>query len=94
MGHGAVSGPSEPFQKHRVAWKPRAHLENVFVLVDRLLKLYYRLPIPWLRNLAIRRAAAWILEHQEESGDWGGIQPPMVNSLLALSILGYANDHR
>jgi squalene-hopene/tetraprenyl-beta-curcumene cyclase len=61
--------------------------------VDRILKLYYRLPIPWLRNLAVRLAAKWVLEHQEESGDWGGIQPPMVNSLLALSILGYANDH-
>ena len=34
-----------------------------------------------------------MLEHQEESGDWGGIQPPMVNSLLALSILGYPKDH-
>ena len=85
--------PSEPFLKHRVAWKPWAHLENFFVLVDRILKLYYRLPIPWLRNLAVRQAANWVLEHQEESGDWGGIQPPMVNSLLALSTLGYANDH-
>ncbi len=86
--------PSEPFQQHRVAWKPRGpHLENVFVLVDRLLKLYYRLPIPWLRNLAIRRAQAWILARQEESGDWGGIQPPMVNSLLALYVMGYDTDH-
>ena len=85
--------PSEPFLKHRVAWKPKAHLENFFVLVDRLLKLYYRLPIPWLRNLAIKKAAKWVLEHQEDSGDWGGIQPPMVNSLLALSILGYPKDH-
>ena len=85
--------PSEPFHQHRVNWKLKANLENVFVLVDRLLKLYYRLPIPWLRNLAIRRATAWILERQEESGDWGGIQPPMVNSLLALSVLGYESDH-
>ncbi len=85
--------PSEAFVKHRVAWKPRAHLENLFVLVDSLLKLYYRLPIPWLRNWALRRAVKWVLEHQEDSGDWGGIQPPMVNSLLALSILGYPNDH-
>ncbi|MDP3182677.1 MAG: squalene--hopene cyclase [Desulfobaccales bacterium] len=86
--------PSEPFQQHRVAWKPRGpHLENFFVLVDRILKLYYRLPIPWLRNLAIRRAQAWILAHQERNGDWAGIQPPMVNSLLALSCLGYDHDH-
>ena len=85
--------PGEPFLKHKVAWKPKKHLENFFVLVDRLLKLYYRLPIPWLRHLAIKRATHWVLEHQEESGDWGGIQPPMVNSLLALSILGYPKDH-
>ncbi|MCL4504198.1 MAG: squalene--hopene cyclase [Deltaproteobacteria bacterium] len=85
--------PSEAFLKHQVAWKPRAHLENFFVLVDRLLKLYYRLPIPWLRNMAIKRAKNWVLEHQEETGDWGGIQPPMVNSLLALSILGYPREH-
>jgi squalene-hopene/tetraprenyl-beta-curcumene cyclase len=85
--------PSEPFLKHQVAWKPRAHLENFFVLVDRLLKLYYRMPIPWLRNLAIKLAKNWVLKHQEETGDWGGIQPPMVNSLLALSILGYPKEH-
>jgi squalene-hopene/tetraprenyl-beta-curcumene cyclase len=85
--------PGEPFLKHKVAWKPKKHLENFFVLVDRLLKLYYRMPIPWLRHLAIKRATRWVLEHQEESGDWGGIQPPMVNSLLALSTLGYPKDH-
>lgn len=86
--------PSEPFYQHRVAWKPQGpHLENVFVLADRLLKLYYRLPIPWLRNMAIRRATSWILARQEESGDWAGIQPAMVNSLLALRCLGYDAGH-
>ncbi len=86
--------PSEPFLEHRVNWKPRANLENFFVLVDRLLKLYYRLPIPWLRNLAVKQAANWVLEHQEESGDWGGIQPPMVNSLLALVHPGISQGPR
>lgn len=82
--------PSEPFNQHRVFWKPRGpHLENVFVLVDRILKLYYRLPIPWLRNLALRKAKNWILARQEGSGDWAGIQPAMLNSLLALHCLGY-----
>ncbi|MEW6658343.1 MAG: squalene--hopene cyclase [Thermodesulfobacteriota bacterium] len=89
------SSPDEPFQKHRVSWKPQGpHLENVFVLVDRLLKLYYRLPLPWLHNLALKRAEKWIVEHQEESGDWAGIQPAMLNSILALHCLGYPVEHR
>jgi len=85
--------PDEAFHQHRVAWKPKAHLENIFVLVDRLLKLYYRLPLPWLRDLATKRAEEWILEHHEESGDWAGIQPAMLNSILALHCLGYPLDH-
>jgi len=86
--------PDEPIHRHRVSWKPQGpHLENVFVLVDRLLKLYYRLPLPWVRNLALKQAEKWILEHQEESGDWAGIQPAMLNSILALHCLGYQPDH-
>jgi squalene-hopene/tetraprenyl-beta-curcumene cyclase len=86
--------PDEPFGKHRVAWKGNAPwLENLFVILDRILKLYHWLPLPWPRNFAIRQAEKWILEHQEESGDWVGIQPPMVNSLLALHCLGYGREH-
>ncbi|MEW6386434.1 MAG: squalene--hopene cyclase [Thermodesulfobacteriota bacterium] len=86
--------PREPFEMHRVAWKPRGpYLENLFVLVDRILKFYYRQPVHLLRNAALKRAEAWILEHQEETGDWGGIQPAMLNSLLGLSCLGYDPNH-
>jgi squalene-hopene/tetraprenyl-beta-curcumene cyclase len=46
-----------------------------------------------MRRLALHRAEQWILDHQEETGDWGGIQPAMVNSLLALACLGYKVDH-
>jgi squalene-hopene/tetraprenyl-beta-curcumene cyclase len=85
--------PDEPFEKHRVSWKPRGpHLENLFVLVDRVLKLYYKLPWPFLRRLALKKAEEWILAHQEETGDWGGIQPAMLNSLLALNCLGYDKE--
>jgi len=84
----------EPFGRHRVAWKKRGPaLENFFVLVDRLLKLYARLTWPLLRGLAQHKAEQWILAHQEETGDWGGIQPAMVNSLLALACRGYKVDH-
>jgi squalene-hopene/tetraprenyl-beta-curcumene cyclase len=82
--------PEEPFSRHRVAWKRQAtFLENLFAVLDRILKLYYKLPLPWLRNYALKRAEAWILAHQEESGDWAGIQPAMLNSVLALALRGY-----
>jgi len=86
--------PQEPFQWHRVKWIPGdSPLENFFVVVDRLLKLYHGHPLPWLRNFALKRAEDWILAHQEETGDWAGIQPAMLNSLLALHCLGYEVSH-
>ncbi|WP_448379645.1 squalene--hopene cyclase [Gloeomargarita sp.] len=62
---------------------------DVFVWVDRVLQWAdaHRLT-PW-RNEGLRAAEKWILQRQEETGDWGGIQPAMVNSLLALRCLGY-----
>jgi squalene-hopene/tetraprenyl-beta-curcumene cyclase len=84
----------ESFSQHRVAWKRESSpLENLFIILDRILKLYAWLKLPWPRNFAIKKAEEWILEHQEDSGDWAGIQPPMVNSLIALSTLGYDNFH-
>jgi squalene-hopene/tetraprenyl-beta-curcumene cyclase len=84
----------EPFSQHRVAWKAESSLlENLFVILDRILKLYAWLRLPWPRNFAIKQAEKWILEHQEDSGDWAGIQPPMINSLMALHCLGYPLEH-
>ncbi|MFW6122625.1 MAG: squalene--hopene cyclase [Thermodesulfobacteriota bacterium] len=86
--------PDEPFRRHRVTWKKRSSpLENIFVIVDRVLKLYTRKFWPLARRLALQQAEQWILDHQEETGDWGGIQPAMVNSLLALACRGYSVDH-
>jgi tetratricopeptide (TPR) repeat protein len=83
-----------PARDHRVQLQKNGlSLDNFFVLVDKFLKLYHRHPYPPLRQWAIKKAEAWILAHQEESGDWGGIQPAMVNSLLALHCLGYAPRH-
>jgi squalene-hopene/tetraprenyl-beta-curcumene cyclase len=82
--------PVEPFDQHRVAWKRKGPwLENLFVVVDRILKLYYKLPLPWLRNYALKKAEKWILQHLEESGDLAGIQPAMLNSVLALYLRGF-----
>lgn len=70
-----------------VSWK------NFFIGIDHLLKIYESSPIRPFKKKSVAIAEQWILDHQEPSGDWGGIQPAMLNSVLALHCLGYANDH-
>ncbi len=45
-----------------------------------------------VRKVALRKAKDWILDHQDDSGDWGGIYPPVMYNLLALPMLGIAKD--
>jgi squalene-hopene/tetraprenyl-beta-curcumene cyclase len=66
---------------------------RAFGLLDPALRLYQRRPVPLVRGHALRRAAEWVIARQEADGSWGGIQPPWVYSLMALSALGYPNDH-
>jgi squalene-hopene/tetraprenyl-beta-curcumene cyclase len=69
-----------------------------FGALDRLLHRYERLPA-WfvprraLRSAALNRAEKWIIARQEADGLWGGIQPPVVYSIIALHLRGYALDH-
>jgi len=70
-----------------------ASWKNFFIGIDHLLKIYESSPIRPLKKKSVAFAEQWILDHQESSGDWGGIQPAMLNSVLALHCLGYANDH-
>jgi len=67
--------------------------KNFFIGIDHCLKVYEKNPLRPLRGKGIAAAEKWILEHQEPSGDWGGIQPAMLNSILALHCLGYPNEH-
>jgi squalene-hopene/tetraprenyl-beta-curcumene cyclase len=68
-------------------------LSRFFIGVDALLKLCENSGLVPFRRIAIRRAEKWIIQHQELSGDWAGIVPAMLNSMLALHCLGYSNDH-
>ncbi|MPZ22771.1 MAG: squalene--hopene cyclase [Dehalococcoidia bacterium] len=62
---------------------------NLLSVVDRFLRFYEpRGPKP-LRALALRRCEQYIVTHQEADGSWGGIQPPWVYSLIALTLLGH-----
>jgi squalene-hopene/tetraprenyl-beta-curcumene cyclase len=62
---------------------------DLFVVVDDAFKLAESLNIVPFREEGIRAAEKWILERQEATGDWGGIIPAMLNSLLALRCLDY-----
>ena len=66
---------------------------KLFFIFDRIAKVFEKRPFGPLRRRAIQAAEKWILDHQEESGDWGGIQPAMVYSILALWYMGYGLDH-
>ena len=66
---------------------------GVFWWLDRLQKLYERLPRQPGRARARAAITDWIVEHQEADGSWGGIQPPWVYSLIALNLQGMDLDH-
>jgi squalene-hopene/tetraprenyl-beta-curcumene cyclase len=66
---------------------------DVFVVLDNAFKLAENLNLMPFREEGLAAAEKWILERQEATGDWGGIIPAMLNSLLALRSLDYdVND--
>lgn len=67
--------------------------ENFFITLDHVLKFLGKSPIKPLRKRALHRAERWVLDHQDINGGWGGIQPAMLNSVMALHSLGYPHDH-
>jgi squalene-hopene/tetraprenyl-beta-curcumene cyclase len=74
------------WSKQVLSWK------NFFLIVDRGLKLYEKLPWKPLRNKAIREAKQWMLEHMERTEGLAAIYPSMMNSIFALMALGHGPD--
>lgn len=67
--------------------------KRFFLILDRVIKAVEGTPFRVFRKRAMRFTERWVREHQEHTGDWGGIQPAMVNSILALSSLGHGVSH-
>ncbi|MEO1341867.1 MAG: squalene--hopene cyclase, partial [Cyanobacteria bacterium J06635_13] len=65
---------------------------DIFVVLDDAFKLAENLNLVPFRSEGLAAAEKWVLERQEATGDWGGIIPAMLNSLLALKSLGYDVD--
>ncbi|ERN41781.1 squalene-hopene cyclase [Rubidibacter lacunae KORDI 51-2] len=65
---------------------------DAFVWLDDAFKFAEDWNLVPLREEGLKAAERWIVERQEATGDWGGIIPAMVNSMLALRSLDYAVD--
>lgn len=63
-----------------------------FAATDKILHCLGGLRRSPTRTYARKLCIDWILSHQEESGDWAGIFPPMHMGLLALTLEGYTLD--
>ena len=78
-----------------VQWElpARGDWSDAFLWLDKAFKLAESFDAVPFRAESLQRAEKWIVERQEATGDWGGIIPAMLNSLLALRALGYdVND--
>lgn len=62
---------------------------DIFLDLDQIFKFAELFNIVPLREQGLKAAEKWILERQEITGDWAGIIPAMLNSLLALKCLNY-----
>jgi squalene-hopene/tetraprenyl-beta-curcumene cyclase len=62
---------------------------DLFLTLDEGFKFAESLNFIPFREEGIKAAEKWILERQEATGDWGGIIPAMLNSMLALRCLDY-----
>jgi squalene-hopene/tetraprenyl-beta-curcumene cyclase len=65
---------------------------NVFLTVDKLLKWWERSGSKSLRRKAVEKAKVWMIERMHGSDGLGAIYPPMMYSVMALDVLGYAQD--
>jgi squalene-hopene/tetraprenyl-beta-curcumene cyclase len=76
----ATGGKPRSFvwDKSGISWK------NVFLALDRGLKLYERSPWKPFRKIMLARARKWMLERLDRSEGLGTIYPAMMNSIFAL----------
>lgn len=75
------------YNKRIFSWK------NFFLVFDSAFKFSYKFRLCPLRRPAVKKAEAWMIERFYKSAGLGAIYPSMINSLFALSCLGYKSDH-
>src|SRR5215472_9673553 len=74
------------WSRELISWK------NLFLAIDRALKLYEKFPWKPLRQRALREAKQWMLAHLDRTEGLAAIYPAMMNSIFALMALGHGPD--
>jgi len=92
QGISELLGPGDRERVRLKMKRPALSWRNFFIGVDSLVKLAERWRILPLRERGVRKAERWMLDHFENSAGLGAIFPPMVYALIALRVLGYADD--
>ncbi|MBW1779660.1 MAG: squalene--hopene cyclase [Deltaproteobacteria bacterium] len=72
---------------------PRNLSKNLFIFLDRILKMVDPIIPRTSREKATRLAERWTVERMQGEGGIGAIFPAMANAVMALNILGYPDDH-
>lgn len=72
----------------------RAWIEFGFTAIDKIIAQMGGLRKTPLRNISRRRCVKWLLEHQEEAGEWAGFFPPMHGSIWALLLEGFSLEDK
>ncbi len=67
-------------------------LKNCFIMLDRMLKAVDPLIPGFIRNRALAHAERWMRDHTKGKGGIGAIYPAMANAVMALRVLGAADD--
>jgi squalene-hopene/tetraprenyl-beta-curcumene cyclase len=65
---------------------------KTFVQSDKILKLWDRYGFARIRQAAIRKCEHWMLERMKHADGLGAIYPPMMYAIMALDVLGYAEN--
>ena len=68
---------------------------NIWLMVDGVMRKIESTALLPLRRLALKRATKWMLEHHNDqhTEGLGAIFPAMLNTLIALRVLGYDWEH-
>jgi squalene-hopene/tetraprenyl-beta-curcumene cyclase len=87
-GHDYAHRPFTGFDKQLLSWK------NLFLAIDRGLKIVEKSKMKPLRQSALQRIEEWILKRTDaqRSDGLGAIFPPMVYIIIALRCLGYSME--
>jgi len=86
--HDYLDRPFCEFDKQLLSWK------NLFLAIDKGLKIWEKTNLKPLRSKALQRIEQWILKRADgqRSDGLGAIFPPMVYIIIALRCLGYSMD--